>query len=167
VKAGRVLVVGLGHPYRGDDGIGIRAAEEFEATNQDSTVEVMVAQELLPELAEDISRIDLLVFLDARAGGVPGSVEVSEVKPAELGSGVFIHTLTMETLLSAAGNLFGHAPEAMLISVAGESFDFASHLSPNVEAALPLLLEKLREVIYSGDIKSEPLALLSSGFVTC
>lgn len=84
--------------------------------NQDPRVEVMVAQELLPELAEDISHIDLLVFLDARAGGVPGSVEVSEVKPAQLASGVFIHTLTMETLLSNAESLFGHAPKAMLIS---------------------------------------------------
>lgn len=163
----RILVVGLGHPYRGDDGIGIRAAEEFEAMNQDPRVEVMVAQELLPELAEDISHIDLLVFLDARAGGVPGSVEVSEVKPAELASGVFIHTLTMETLLSNAESLFGHAPKAMLISVAGESFEFSSHLSPNIEAALPLLLERLKQVIYSGDEKSGPLEASSSGCVTC
>jgi hydrogenase maturation protease len=167
VRPGRILVVGLGHPYRGDDGIGIRAAEEFEAMNQDSRVEVMVTQELLPELAEDISHIDLLVFLDARAGGVPGSVEVSEVKPAALGSGVFIHTLTMETLLSAAGNLFGHAPKAMLISVAGESFDFGSYLSPNVEAALPMLLERLKEVIYFDDGNRAMLAASSSGLATC
>ena len=143
----RILVVGLGHPYREDDGIGIRAAEQFEAMNQDSTVEVMVAQELLPELAEVISHIDLLVFLDARAGGVPGSVEVSEVKPPEVGSGVFLHTLTMETLLSTARTLFGHAPKAILISVAGESFDFGSRLSPQVEDALPLLLKRIKEVI--------------------
>jgi hydrogenase maturation protease len=136
----------LGHPYRGDDGIGIRAAEEFEATNRDSAVEVITAQELLPELAEVISHIDLLVFLDARTGSVPGSVEVSEVKRAEMGSGVFLHTLTMETLLSTAQTLFGHAPKAILISVTGESFDFGFHLSPEVEAALPLLLERLKEI---------------------
>jgi hydrogenase maturation protease len=139
----------LGNPYRGDDAIGIRAAEEFEAMNQDSTVEVMVAQELLPELAEVISHIDLLVFLDAKVGGVPGSIEVSEVKRPELGSGVFLHTLTMETLLSTAGTLFGHAPKATLISLAGESFGFSSHLSPEVEKALPLFLEQIREVIHS------------------
>jgi hydrogenase maturation protease len=147
VKQERVLVVGLGHPYRGDDGIGIRAAEEFEVMNQDSRVEVMAVQELLPELTEVVSHIDLLVFLDARAGGVPGTVEVTEIKPAELRSGVFFHTLTMETLLSAARTLFGHAPKAMLISVAGESFDFGSHLSTKIEAALPLLLARLKEVL--------------------
>jgi hydrogenase maturation protease len=146
----RVLVVGLGHPYRGDDGIGIRAAEEFEAMNQDSTVEVMATQELLPELAEVISHIDLLVFLDARVGGVPGSIEVSELKSAESEkSGVFLHTLTMETLLSTAGALFGHSPEALLISVTGESFDFSPHLSPKIEASLPLMLDRLKEVISS------------------
>lgn len=144
----RILVVGLGNPFRGDDGIGIRAAEEFEAMNQDSTVEVIVAQELLPELAEVISHIDLLVFLDARANGIPGSIEVSEVKPPELRSGVFLHTLTMETLLSTARTLFGHAPKAVLISAAGESFEFGSHLSPEIEAALPLLLKRIGEVIY-------------------
>jgi hydrogenase maturation protease len=145
----RVLVVGLGNPYRGDDAIGIRAAEEFEAMNQDSTVEVMIAQELLPEMAEVISHIDLLVFLDAKAGGVPGLIEVSEVKPPELGSGVFLHTLTMETLLTTARTLFGHAPNAKLISMTGESFDFASHLSPKTKAALPLFLERLEKVINS------------------
>jgi hydrogenase maturation protease len=149
VNQRRILVVGLGHPYRGDDGIGIRAAEEFEAMNQDTTVEVMATQELLPELTEVISHIDLLVFLDARAGGVPGLVEVSEVLPAESKGGVFLHTMTMETLLSAARTLFGHAPKAMLVSVAGESFDFSAHLSPKLEASLPLLLERLKEVIYS------------------
>jgi hydrogenase maturation protease len=147
VSQRRILVVGLGNPYRGDDGIGIRAAEEFEAMNQDPTVEVMAAQELLPELAEIISHIDLLVFLDARAGGVPGSIEVSEVKPPELGSGVFLHTLTMETLLSTARALFGHAPKAVLISLAGESFEFASHLSPEIEAALPFFLKRIKGVI--------------------
>jgi hydrogenase maturation protease len=149
VSQRRILVVGLGNPYRGDDAIGIRAAEEFEAMNQDSTVEVMVAQELLPELAEVISHTDLLVFLDAKAGGVLGSIEVSELKPPELGSGVFLHTLTMETLLSTAGTLFGHSPKAMLISLAGENFEFGSHLSPEVEEALPLFLERIKEVIHS------------------
>lgn len=119
--------------------------------NQDTNVEVMVAQELLPELAEVISHIDLLVFLDARAGGEPGTIEVSEVIPAESKGGVFFHTMTMETLLSAARALFGRAPKAKLISVAGESFEFFAHLSPKIEAALPLLLERLREVIHSVD----------------
>jgi hydrogenase maturation protease len=145
----RVLVVGLGHPYRSDDGIGIRAAEEFEAINRDPRVEVMITQELLPELAEVISKLDLLVFLDARDGGEPGTVEVSELKCDKSGSGAFLHTLTMETLLTAAGTLFGHAPKAMLISVAGECFDFGIHLTPKIEAALPVLLERLKEVIAS------------------
>ena len=152
----RILVVGLGHPYREDDGVGIRAAEEFEVMNQDSRVEVMAVQELLPELTEVISHIDLLVFLDARAGGVPGTVEVTELKPAGLAGGVFAHTLTMETLLSTARNLFGHAPKAMLISVAGESFDFGPHLSTKIEAALPLLFERLRELIGSFGNDGEP-----------
>ena len=155
VRAKRILVVGLGQPHRRDDGIGIRAAEVFKAMNQDPRVTVMAAQELLPELAEVISHFDLLVFLEARTGAEPGSVEVSELKPAESGSGVFVHTLTMETLLSAAGKLFGHAPRAVLISIAGESFDFAYHLSPKVEAALPLVLARLREVIARDHEKSD------------
>jgi len=141
--------VGLGHPYRGDDNIGICAAEEFESWNQDPAVEVIVAQELLPELAEVISQVDLLVFVDAKAGGVPGSVGVSEVTPADSRGGAFLHTLTMESLLSIAHTLFGRAPMAILISVASESFDFASHLSPEVEAALPILIARLKEAVRS------------------
>ncbi len=141
--------MGLGHPYRGDDSIGIRAAEEFESWSQDPAVEVVVAHELLPELTERISHVDLLVFLDARAGGVPGSVEVSEIKPAEIVCGAFLHTLTIKTLLSVTRTLFGHVPQTILISVAGVSFDFALHLSLKVEGALPIVIERLKEVIHS------------------
>lgn len=150
----RILVVGFGHPYREDDGFGIRAAEEFEAMNHDPAVEVMATQELQPELIEIVSHFDLLVLLDASNSGVPGSIEVSEVKPTPSASGSFSHSLATETLLASARILYGRCPETKLITVAGGSFDFSSHLSPKVEAALPGVFSCLRELISSA--KDEP-----------
>lgn len=141
--------MGLGNPYRGDDSVGIRAAEEFESSNQDPAVEVMVLHELLPELTERISQVDLLVLLDAKVGSVPGSVEVLEIEPAKTVCGTFVHTLTIQTLLSTTLTLFGRVPKTVLISVGGASFDYGSHLSLKIEAALPVLIERLKEVIRS------------------
>jgi hydrogenase maturation protease len=141
------LIIGFGNPYRGDDGFGMRAAEAFEATNRDPSVRVEAAQELRPEFAELASRVDLLLFLDASVEGAPGVIKVQPVLPDEAAEEWFSHELTPARLLAAARVLYGRCPQATMISVAGENFGFAEHLSPRVEAALPEVLQRMQEII--------------------
>jgi hydrogenase maturation protease len=142
-----ILVIGFGSPYRGDDGFGMTAAERFEAMNRDPRVQVEAAQELRPEFAELASRAALVVFLDARLQGAPGTVEVRQLVPGESTEGLFSHELTPSRLLAAARSLYGRCPPAMMISVAGRDFGFSAQLSPAVEAALPGVLERLRQIV--------------------
>jgi hydrogenase maturation protease len=146
----RILVIGFGNPYRGDDGFGILAAEQFEASNHHPEVQVEAAQELRPEFAELISRADLVLFLDASHKGVPGDIEMQPLAPLSGTASTFSHDLTPSGLLAAAQVLYGRCPKATMITVAGQDFEFGTQLSPCVRAALPGVLERLREIVTPG-----------------
>ena len=54
---------------RGDDAIGCHAARALEQHFwNDPDVEVMAAQQLTPEMADDVSQREFVLFLDASFG---------------------------------------------------------------------------------------------------
>jgi hydrogenase maturation protease len=143
---GRLLVIGYGNPLRGDDGVGWRAAERLA---QDAAarpgLEVIACQQLTPELAESLSHADRAVFIDAAAEGVPGAVSREVVEPADPGPEAFSHHLEPAGLLGMAQALYGHCPDARLITVVGERFDYSETLSPGVAAALDSVLQAVND----------------------
>ena len=54
----RLLVIGVGNPLREDDGVGWRLAEALAQAG----VEVHTCHQLLPELAAELGRVDLVLF---------------------------------------------------------------------------------------------------------
>jgi len=64
-----VLVVGYGNPLRGDDGAGFNAAWLLSLDPRLQGADVLIRQQLTPELAEDVARADLVVLIDAAVGG--------------------------------------------------------------------------------------------------
>ena len=76
-----VLVIGYGNPLRGDDGIGRHAAELLAGDPPLDGAEVLTSHQLVPELAEDISRASLVVLIDASLQGEPGSLSVRRIEP--------------------------------------------------------------------------------------
>ena len=135
----RVLVVGYGNPLRGDDGLGWHAAEALRPVLPEA--EILTVHQLTPELAEPASRADLVIFLDAAEGGAPGEWREEPAGGPPDASRAFTHHITPPTLIAAAGTLYGHAPEAVLFSMTGESFDFREGLSATVARALPAMVE--------------------------
>jgi len=62
------LVIGIGNPLRGDDGVGALLAEQaalFTAADPDGPVAVRSVQQLTPELAEELARLEAVLFIDA------------------------------------------------------------------------------------------------------
>jgi hydrogenase maturation protease len=129
------LVVCLGNPLRGDDGVGWAVAARL-AGDPDLDADVICCHQLTPELALDLSRADRVVLVDARHGGIPGTVETAGVEPERRPSS-FSHGLTPPALLALASSLFGRVAPVSAVSVAAASFEAGEGLSPAVEAALP------------------------------
>ncbi len=138
-----IMVVGYGNRLRSDDGVGWRVAEELEAWHGASRIDVILCQQLLPELAERISRAKSVYFVDAHGVGVPGKWHCQPVE-VEYDLSAFGHHATPGTLLALARNLRGVVPRAYLFSVCGESFEFGEELSPVVAAAVPFVVSAIK-----------------------
>lgn len=136
----RVLIIGYGSPLRGDDGLGWHAAERLRELALPGT-EVLTVHQLTPELAEDASRAERVIFIDAREGGSPGEWRAEPVTAEAESVQAFTHHVTPGSLLGGARLLYGSEPEGILFAMSGESFEYREGLSETVAAALPEMLD--------------------------
>ena len=61
------------------------------------------------------------------------------------------HHFEVTGLLAYSEAAFNASPRALVVSVAAESFDFQDHLAPNVEAALPEVIDYIRKIVCGAD----------------
>jgi hydrogenase maturation protease len=142
----QVLVIGIGNPLRSDDGLGWRVAEELGRDAEPTILKVIKVHQLTPEIAESLSRVEQVIFVDAAAQGVAGTLTCQKVCAA--GADLrHSHHVTPETLVEMAGILYGAKPVAYVLSLAGRSFEHGDSLSPEIAQALPRVLAKVRELI--------------------
>ena len=147
----KVLVIGYGNPLREDDGIGWRVIEEIE--RQESSIfnlqslETIAVHQLLPELAEEVSGAELVIFVDASVEGEPGAIKIMELSPVVQEMGAFTHHFDPAGLLGYARDLYGRFPRAYLVAVTAVSLGYGEGLSETVEGALPEVLQHIEKLI--------------------
>lgn len=142
----KTLIIGYGNPLRGDDGLGWRAAEQLGAMLPGRQARIMTCHQLTPDLAEPISRAELIVFIDAEVGEPAGKVFCRRVKPAARLSALS-HHLTPAALLDGAQELYGSRCAAVILSVSGQDFSCTEELSPAVAATLPRLTARVCRLV--------------------
>jgi hydrogenase maturation protease len=134
-----VLVIAWGNPLREDDAVAWHVLEGLRSLKPRPGLPALLlrhAHQLAPEMAECVSRAQGVVFIDARRDGTPGGVRCEEVAPSA-GSNPLAHSLSPQALLLYAEQLYGRAPRAVVLSVAGERFGMGESLSPVVRRAIP------------------------------
>jgi len=131
-----VLIIGYGNRLRSDDGLGVRAAEELSRSGLAPEAEIVICQQLMPELAERMSRSEAVLFVDAARTGRSGEILCKRVELCHSDQ-LFAHHMTPQTLLALCCELFGACPQAFEISVRGECFELGDQLSPAVAKVLP------------------------------
>lgn len=145
-----VLVVGYGNSLRSDDGVGRAVAERLADDPRLAGATVLCAHQLTPELAVDISRAAVVVFVDAALVGQPGEVTVRRLAPADASAPTpaasFTHHLDAASLVALATGLFGGDPRVHLLTIAAASMDVGDQLSPAVTAALPRAVQTVVDV---------------------
>lgn len=137
----RVLIVAYGNPLRSDDGVAWRAADALEGKLPDSEVEILEMHQLAPELAENLSRVEAVIFVDASEKGEPGEIHCEELSPTS--EAPFAHQLSPGAVLLLARQVYGAGPRAFSLTLTGECFDHGEALSPAVVAALPGLVARI------------------------
>ena len=131
--APQCLVIGYGNTLRRDDGVGVEVAQAVAAMNLPG-VNVITSHQLVPELAEPISRANAVIFVDAdvAATGRP-KLRPIEAAPA---SQTFAHAANPGSLLALAREVFNGSPRAWSLAVPVEDFSFGFGLSPRSKKAL-------------------------------
>jgi hydrogenase maturation protease len=143
----RILILGYGNPLRGDDALGVVAVQRLAGVMVDPAVRVMTAHQLLPEHAEPISRAELVIFIDICCDRPAGEVVLEEVAPAAAVSRSVTHHFDPPALLAFGRRVFGGDPKAYVVAVGGECFGCVEGLSPAVQAALPGVIDRVRELV--------------------
>jgi hydrogenase maturation protease len=141
----RVLVVGIGNTLRSDDGFGWHVADELTRAHPQNLT-VLKVHQLMPELAEAISEVELAIFVDAGAHGTPSTLTCDPVNVSEADLR-FSHDVTPATLIQMAKVLYGKAPAAFLLCVTGKIFEHGESMSPEMTAAVPQAVARIQEFI--------------------
>ena len=140
--AAGLLVIGYGNTLRGDDGVGPKVADAVEALGLPG-VRTLSCPLLTPELAEPIARAGSVVFVDA-AVDTPLEVRCRKLEPAA-SSQVVAHTPGPATLLALARDVYGHAPEAWLLTIPVTEMGVGEALSALAQRGFDLALDEIRK----------------------
>jgi hydrogenase maturation protease len=139
----RLLIVGYGNPLRSDDGLGWHVARQLSREISRDDVQTIAVHQLMPEIAESASRAEQVLFIDAAQQGIPGSLSCTQLSPAPAAN-LQTHKFSPAMILKLAKDLYGRCPPAQLFTVTGESFETGETMSPAVVAAIPGLIEQIR-----------------------
>lgn len=137
----QILVIGYGNPLRSDDSAGLRAAAAVEGWALPG-VRAIAAQQLTPELAEPLSAVRLVIFVDARHADPGEPVQVRPIEPEVIAS-TFGHACNPQWLLAFAQAAFGSHPRAWLVTVPATDFAGGEGLSPTAQRGLVAALETI------------------------
>jgi hydrogenase maturation protease len=144
----RALVLACGNALRGDDGVGLHIVSCLRNGLCDPDTHIQFDQQWTPELAEPISKADLVIFLDASASVATGEIACHRLHPIFKSPANFTHQTSPATLLSLAEELYGsHPPRAFLLTVGGTFFDLAEGLSEPVRRAVPRAIEHIKALL--------------------
>jgi hydrogenase maturation protease len=151
-ERGRTLVLGIGNLLLGDEGVGVYAARRLAGeplADLRAGVEVLEGGTGGFHLLGCFTDVDDLILVDAALDDRPvGTVSVTAPQyPSDFPRTLTAHDIGLRDLVEAAA-LLGTLPRTHLVtvSVAAEQ-PLRTALSPAVEAALPEVETRVRELL--------------------
>ncbi len=142
-----LLVIGYGNTLRSDDGVGPRVADAVAALALPG-VRAQAFPLLTPELADPVSQARVVVFVDA-AVDAPREVQMRKLAPADT-SQIMAHSASPATLLALARDVFGHCPEAWLLTIPVEDLGIGEALSPLAQRGFEIAVREVRKCAAQG-----------------
>ena len=148
----RVLLIGLGNPARGDDGAGPAIAERIAQLLPDHRLQVMSGQFDAMALVNAWRAVPRVHVTDAiRSDDPPGTVRAWEVGEgtdvAALAGAASSHALGLREAIELATAVGALPPSLTVWGVTGRRYGIGEARSPEVEEAIPALVQRLRRAI--------------------
>jgi len=151
----KTLVIGLGNPILGDDGVGWKVVENLASViSHHSSVEIDTAALGGLSLMERLIGYERVIIVDSMETGQNpvGSVSVfplASLPDPMAGHSASAHDATLNTALRTAEQLGADIPKQVdIVAIEAENvYDFGEELSPPVAEAVPVAVEKVIELL--------------------
>lgn len=142
----KLIVLGIGHPFRGDDGIGPLVAEAVAALKLPGVIALAHHGEGT-DLMERWAGFNAVVMVDATRSDAPaGTIRRWDALAEKLPAALFPKSSHLFGLAEAVemARLLGRLPPHLtVIGIEGDSFAAGTELSPSVQAVLPVVVEEI------------------------
>ena len=121
------------------------AEERFESEGE---VRVVARQQWTPELAEEVSRADSVIFIDCSVELAAGAIALAPVTPAAAEQGLATHHLGAAELLALARDCYDSLPRtALQLTIGAGSLELGEEFSMAVTGILPEARRLLEETV--------------------
>jgi hydrogenase maturation protease len=154
----KTLVIGLGNPILGDDGVGWRVAEEVATKTTDwPEVEVDCASLGGLSLMERLTGSERVILIDSiftgeKPIGTVSQFTLSELPDLTAGHSASAHDTSLRNALNVGRSMDVPVPKdenVFIVSIeAKRVYDFSEHLSPPVETAVSQAVKTVLELLY-------------------
>jgi hydrogenase maturation protease len=140
----KTLIVGLGNPILGDDGVGWRVAEMLREQLASSDVEVACLALGGLSLMERLIGYDWVIIIDAiqsenRPIGEVSLIDLQDVPDLTTGHTTAVHDTSLHAALKLGQQMGAKLPESIqFVTIEAESvFDFSEEMTAAVKTAVP------------------------------
>ena len=147
-----ILILGLGNVLLTDEAVGAEVVRRLEtATDPSTSLRFLDGGTLSFTLAVPIGESQGLIVVDAAVmGDAPGSIRVFEgdamdrqlSHPAKS-----VHEVSLSDLLDMARLTNSLPARRALVAIEPERVDWGEHLTPAVDAAVPIAMLRVREIV--------------------
>jgi len=141
-----LVIVGIGNPFRRDDGVGVEVAKRLKDAISDDSVLVLESQSVPESYLQpitDFTPSHLLLIDAADLGLAPGQLRFSSESDAG-GVAVSTHALPLRLVCRYLTRVTGAKIGLLLIQP--ESVNFGEGLSPTVDSVATQVVEVLRRL---------------------
>lgn len=144
--SGRRIVIGIGNPDRGDDGVGRLVARSLDG-RLPADVEIVEADGEATALLAHMDGAEAAYLVDACASGAePGTVRRFDAAAAPLPQAAFglsTHGFGLAEAIELARVLGQLPPRCVVYAIEGDGFETGAPLSGAVAQAMPRVVERL------------------------
>lgn len=147
---GDLVLIGVGNPLRGDDGVGVEIAKILKQSLRNERVKVVIVEDrvdLIPRMLRGANPRAVLIFDAADFGGRPGDVRIMSSDEAS-GKAISTHEMPLDLMLRLAEK---GAP-AYVLGIQVETLEFGTGISPAVKVAVDEVASFLLNLLAGRDI---------------
>ncbi len=149
---GKILILGLGNPLMGDDGIGVFVAEELKKLEWPPEVQILEVGTSVFHYLQEISQAKHIIAVDAlQAGGHAGYVYRLDIEDVEYLPERGAHSMSLPGVVKLARNVAGLPEVVTIYGVEPEKLGFGEGLTFAVKSKLPkiifLLITEVQKLI--------------------